>query len=65
MPSWFYQSLIDRKDLFLYVGFADNYACKYVAEIQSIPCGGNRVQVSLHTGVLYQDGGSRTREKMT
>lgn len=41
------------EDLLLHVDFAENYSCKYQSEIQSIHFGGNRDQVSLHTGVLY------------
>lgn len=44
---------LTEKDLLLHVDFAENYNCKYGHEIKSIHFGGNRKQISLHTGVLY------------
>jgi hypothetical protein len=40
-------------DLLLHVDFAENYMCKYSREIQSVHFGGNRSQITIHTGVLY------------
>lgn len=33
--------------------FSENYSCKLHEEIQSVHFGGNRNQISLHTGVIY------------
>ncbi|XP_065218710.1 uncharacterized protein LOC135844432 [Planococcus citri] len=40
-------------ELLIHVDFAENYSCKYATEIQSIHFGGNRSQVTIHTGVAY------------
>ena len=40
-------------DLLLHVDFSENYACKWTREIQSCHFGGNRLQITLHTSVLY------------
>ena len=44
---------LSENEILLHVDFAENYSCKYATEIQSIHFGGNRSQVSLHTGVAY------------
>ncbi len=44
---------LTETDLLLHIDFAENYACKYGQEIQEIHFGGNRPQISIHTGVLY------------
>ena len=43
----------DPNSVLLHVDFSENFQCKYFNEIQSIHFGGNRMQISLHTGVLY------------
>ena len=35
------------------IDFSENFQCKYGSEIQTVHFGGNRHQVTLHTGVLY------------
>lgn len=42
------------KDYLIHVDFAENYACKYHREIQAVHYGGNRLQISLHTVVVYR-----------
>lgn len=41
------------KDLLIHIDFSENYGCKWTREIQSCHFGGNRLQITLHTGVLY------------
>jgi hypothetical protein len=40
-------------DLLLHIDFSENYQTKYEREIQEVHFGGNRIQVSLHTGIAY------------
>lgn len=42
-----------KKYILVHIDFSENYQCKYAQGIQSIHFGGNRTQVSLHTGVVY------------
>lgn len=37
----------------IHCDFSENYSCKYFREIQTCHFGGNRKQITLHTGVLY------------
>lgn len=41
-------------DYLIHVDFSENYGCKYSREIQAVHFGGNRLQITLHTGVLYR-----------
>lgn len=47
------KSGLNDDSILLHIDFAENYSCKYSTEVQSIHFGGNRNQVSLHTGVRY------------
>lgn len=44
-------------DLLFHIDFSENYMCKYSAEAQSVHFGASREQVTLHTGVVYAEGG--------
>ena len=44
------------KDLLVHIDFSENYECKYSREIVVCHFGGNKTQISIHTGVLYTDG---------
>ena len=49
-----FKQTLTNCDMLNHVDFAENYySCKYFEEIQSVHFGGNRDQVSLHTGVMY------------
>lgn len=52
--------LMESKSLLVHVDFSENFQCKYTTEIQSIHFGGNRTQVTLHTGVLYSATGTQS-----
>ena len=40
-------------DVLIHIDFAENYVCRYGAEIQSVHFGGSHDQATLHTGVAY------------
>ena len=40
-------------DVLIHIDFAENYVCRYAAEIQSLHFGGSHDQATLHTGVAY------------
>ena len=40
-------------EILIHMDFSENYICKYSEEIQSAHFGGSKVQVSLHTVVVY------------
>ena len=44
---------LSEDELLVHIDFSENYMCKYGSEIQSVHFGGNRTQITLHTGVLY------------
>lgn len=43
-------------EAFLYIDFAENYVCKYSEEVQSVHFGASKLQISLHTSILYLHG---------
>lgn len=61
-----YQSLkmlkesLSAKDAIVHMDFSENYACKYSEEIQSFHFGGSRMQLSLHTVVVYLQKSTRS-----
>ena len=44
---------LKENEALLHIDFSENYSCKISAEIQSFHFGDSRVQVTLHTGVVY------------
>ncbi|XP_052130291.1 uncharacterized protein LOC127751200 [Frankliniella occidentalis] len=40
-------------EIYIHCDFSENYGCKYTKEIQPMYYGGNREEISIHTGVLY------------
>lgn len=42
-----------HETIIIHCDFSENYSCKYYREIQSCHFGGNKKQISLHTGILY------------
>jgi len=60
--NWLHQSRIIKElksklteeAVLFHIDFAENFGCKYATELQVIHFGGNQVQISLHTGVLYE-----------
>ncbi len=44
---------LDDQDYLLHIDFSENYTTKYLREIQAVHFGGNRMQITLHTGVIY------------
>lgn len=44
---------LSQNEVVIICDFYENYACKLYQEIQSVHFGGNRNQISLHTGVIY------------
>jgi hypothetical protein len=49
------KSNLTTDDVYLHIDFSENYSCKYNREIQSCHFGGNRLQLTLHTGILYPE----------
>ena len=45
---------LGEKEAAIVIDFSENYACKYMNEIQSFHFGASRNQVCLHTGVFYK-----------
>ena len=41
----------------MHIDFSKNFNCKFAEEIQAIHFGGNRQQVTLHTGIMYTKNG--------
>jgi hypothetical protein len=41
-------------DLVLPVDFSENFVCKYHREIQACHFGANKLQLCLHTGIIYK-----------
>lgn len=51
-----YREVIDNlheNELGILVDFSENYQCKLFCEIQAMHFGASRVQITLHTGVIY------------
>jgi len=44
---------LTEKECLTHIDFSENYACKIETEVQGMPFGASRNQVSLHTGVMY------------
>lgn len=42
-----------QDEALLHIDFAENYNCKYAAEVQGVHFGGSRQQITLHTCMLY------------
>nr|CAI5849698.1 unnamed protein product [Callosobruchus analis] len=53
------ESLTER-DVVVHMDFSENYCTKYSEEIQSFHFGGSRMQLSLHTVIVYLKGYSRS-----
>lgn len=45
-----------KKDAVIHMDFSENYNTKYSSEVQSFHFGGSRMQISLHTMILYTRG---------
>jgi len=46
---------LTKTDALIHVDFSENYDCKYNRELQSTHFGGNRANVTLHTGMVYKE----------
>ena len=52
------QNLRENECLLL-LDFSENYCCKYETEVQAVHFGANRMQLTLHTGMIYTSKGSQ------
>lgn len=44
---------LDEEAVAIHVDFSENYCCKLSTEVQAMNFGASKVQITLHTGVLY------------
>lgn len=44
---------LKEQDLLIHMDFSENYSCKYASEVQSSHFGASKIQISLHTVVVY------------
>lgn len=51
---------LTEKDAVVHMDFSENYSTKYNEEIQSFHFGGSRMQISLHTVVVYLQNSTRS-----
>lgn len=50
-------------EVVILMDFSENFICKYSQEVQSVHFGASKVQVTLHTGVVYHVGTEGENEK--
>lgn len=51
---------LDDNEMAVHCDFSENFECKMAQEVQAMHFGASKVQVTLHTGVIFYKGGQKS-----